>query len=347
MLHDFIVGLPDGYETQVGERGLQLLRDSGRESPSREPFSSSRTLLVLDEATSALDGEAEQGLVEALSDTMRGCTTLILSHRLSLVSMAEHVARPRPGENSRGRLGSGASHQGRDVSKTVCFRGDGEIVNLADAGCRRDWRGPGGREVVPCGSNNLGSRWRSSKKAKAGASMSARACPRVPASYSRASSSRCPTKSSSLVHRSTWSIGARCPAAAPEHQETSLLVWRALSMLPARRGVRARRPRRRRAVSRVQPIEEVTRSTTVTANARMPLSHRCFRAGRHRGEVLPPTCRSAAYACPDGAFRDQGNDASDHRRGVRQWVGVVGPARKRSSRRHGDGRRGCGVRDRI
>ena len=91
MLHDFIAGLPDGYETQVGERGLQL------SSGQRQRISIARTVLVqpkvlvLDEATSALDGEAEQGLIEALSDTMRGCTTLILSHRLSLVSVAEHV----------------------------------------------------------------------------------------------------------------------------------------------------------------------------------------------------------------------------------------------------------------
>jgi ATP-binding cassette subfamily B protein len=91
MLHDFITGLPYGYDTQVGERGLQL------SSGQRQRISIARTVivqpkvLVLDEATSALDGEAERGLIDALSNTMRGCTTLILSHRSSLVSMAEHV----------------------------------------------------------------------------------------------------------------------------------------------------------------------------------------------------------------------------------------------------------------
>jgi ATP-binding cassette subfamily B protein len=91
MLHDFISGLPDGYETEVGERGLQLSSGQRQRISIARTVLQKPTVLVLDEVTSALDGKAEQGLIDTLSKAMLGRTTLILSHRLGIVSMAERV----------------------------------------------------------------------------------------------------------------------------------------------------------------------------------------------------------------------------------------------------------------
>ena len=90
-LHEFIGRLPDGYATQVGERGATL---SGGE---RQRLSIARALLkdapilILDEPTSALDVETEKLLLEALRRLMHGRTTLLIAHRLSTVRHADRI----------------------------------------------------------------------------------------------------------------------------------------------------------------------------------------------------------------------------------------------------------------
>ncbi|MBW8826942.1 MAG: ABC transporter ATP-binding protein [Acidobacteria bacterium] len=90
--HDFIMELPEGYETVVGERGYTL---SGGQ---RQRVSIARTLLVnppiliLDDATSAIDVQIEQEIHDALRTLMQGRTTLIIAHRLSTISLADRVA---------------------------------------------------------------------------------------------------------------------------------------------------------------------------------------------------------------------------------------------------------------
>ena len=90
-IHDFIVGLPDGYQTRVGERGLKL---SGGE---RQRVAIARTILkrppilVFDEATSALDTRTEKGIQESLRTISQGVTTLIIAHRLSTVVDADEI----------------------------------------------------------------------------------------------------------------------------------------------------------------------------------------------------------------------------------------------------------------
>src|SRR4029078_10748546 len=88
----FIEALPEGYQTVIGERGYTL---SGGQ---RQRISIARTLLrnppvlVLDDATSAIDVQVEQQIHGALSELMRGRTTLIIAPRLSPISLADRVA---------------------------------------------------------------------------------------------------------------------------------------------------------------------------------------------------------------------------------------------------------------
>ena len=90
-IHDLIAGLPDGYDTVVGERGYRF---SGGE---RQRIAIARTILrnppilVLDEATSALDTQTERAVQEALERLAEGRTTIAIAHRLSTVRDADQI----------------------------------------------------------------------------------------------------------------------------------------------------------------------------------------------------------------------------------------------------------------
>jgi ATP-binding cassette subfamily B protein len=90
-VHDFILTLPQGYLTRVGERGLALSSGQRQRIAIARALLSDSAVLVLDEATSALDGETERGIAEALLPLVRDRTTLILSHRFPLVAKADRV----------------------------------------------------------------------------------------------------------------------------------------------------------------------------------------------------------------------------------------------------------------
>ncbi|MEM1021354.1 MAG: ATP-binding cassette domain-containing protein, partial [Pseudomonadota bacterium] len=90
-IHDFIIGLPDGYETVVGERGLKLSGGEKQRVAIARTILKNPPLLILDEATSALDTRTERDIQAALNHVAESRTTLIIAHRLSTVVDADDI----------------------------------------------------------------------------------------------------------------------------------------------------------------------------------------------------------------------------------------------------------------
>ncbi len=90
-IHDFIVSLPQGYETRVGERGLKLSGGEKQRVAIARTVLKDPPILVLDEATSALDIKTEREIQAALLEVARNRTTLVIAHRLSTIVNADEI----------------------------------------------------------------------------------------------------------------------------------------------------------------------------------------------------------------------------------------------------------------
>lgn len=89
--HDFIMKLPQGYDTVIGDRGTRLSGGERQRLALARAFLKNAPILLLDEATSALDSESERLVQQALEDLTKGRTTLVIAHRLATVRNADRI----------------------------------------------------------------------------------------------------------------------------------------------------------------------------------------------------------------------------------------------------------------
>lgn len=103
--HDFIMALPKGYETLVGERGVKLSGGERQRVALARAFLADAPILILDEATSSLDSESERLIQQAMERLMAGRTTLVVAHRLSTVRAMDRLL-----VFDKGRIAETGSH---------------------------------------------------------------------------------------------------------------------------------------------------------------------------------------------------------------------------------------------
>lgn len=91
-IHDYVMSLEDGYDTQIGERGVKLSGGQKQRLSIARVFLKNPAILILDEATSALDNTTEVLIQQALDELCKGRTTIVVAHRLSTIRNADGIA---------------------------------------------------------------------------------------------------------------------------------------------------------------------------------------------------------------------------------------------------------------
>jgi ATP-binding cassette subfamily B protein len=89
--HEFIARLPQGYDTQVGERGVTLSGGQRQRLAIARALVANPRVLILDDATSSVDASTERSIKLALAEAMAGRTTFVIAHRLSTIELADRI----------------------------------------------------------------------------------------------------------------------------------------------------------------------------------------------------------------------------------------------------------------
>jgi ABC-type multidrug transport system fused ATPase/permease subunit len=110
--HGFITRLPNGYDTKVGERGIRLSGGQKQRISIARAFLANPNILLLDEPTSSVEPDSEAAIIAALDRLMAGRTTVLTSHRPSLINQADRVYVIEDGRVTE--QGSPAELRGRD-----------------------------------------------------------------------------------------------------------------------------------------------------------------------------------------------------------------------------------------
>lgn len=132
--HDFIMGLPDGYDTVVGERGLKLSGGQRQRLAIARAMLRNAPILLLDEATSALDSESERHVQNALETLMVGRTTLVIAHRLSTVVGADVIHVIEDGQVVESGSHADLLAQGGSYARLYAIQFANEAAAAAEAG---------------------------------------------------------------------------------------------------------------------------------------------------------------------------------------------------------------------
>jgi ABC-type multidrug transport system fused ATPase/permease subunit len=149
--HEFVLELPDGYDTRVGERGLTLSGGQRQRIAIARALLMNPRILILDDATASVDSTTEAKIKLALREVMKGRTTLIIAHRLSTISLAERVV-----VLERGRIMAEGTHaqliESSDVYRQIHSHGlvDRTFVDMdGDAPVAERRAGAGTRGRLP------------------------------------------------------------------------------------------------------------------------------------------------------------------------------------------------------